>query len=177
MIPIPLEFIRSMARQPVRNYIAPGLSSYIIGAPHEGGCVRLFESEREQQFAITPHSHRFDFHCLVLQGRVTNRLWRKSTAGDDFVETKLIFDSLGKYKRGATEAVRRVSHDTVYSAGQGYAMKAEEVHSIYFGRDTSVLFFEGPNVLNTSVILEPWVDEKAIETFRVEPWMFQKETA
>jgi hypothetical protein len=53
-------------------------------------------------------------------------------------------------------------------------MTADEIHSIFFGRDTSVLFFEGPNVSDTSIILEPVVDGETIPTFKVEPWAFKR---
>lgn len=176
---IDLEHILSMARDKVQNYIAPGLCSYIIGAKHAGGCVRLFHSTRAQQFAITPHSHRFDFQCIVLRGSVVNRKWRESesqTFGDEFAITELHCDGMGDYARGCCEVKRMFHLDESFSTGQQYAMKADEIHSIYFGADTYVLFFEGPIVSETSVIMEPFVDGRAVPTFEVKPWMFKKET-
>lgn len=55
-------------------------------------------------------------------------------------------------------------------------MLASEVHSIHFSRGAQVLFFEGPTVADTSIILEPNVDGETIPTFRVEPWMFKRST-
>ena len=174
-----LDHILSMSRDKVQNYIAPGLSSSIIGAKHEGGCVRLFHSSRDQQFAVTPHSHRFNFLCQVLSGSVVNRVWTSGfgispdTRGDDFVMTELHFDKMGAYTRGLAKAVRMRPTDKEYAAGKSYSMRAEEIHSIYFRANTYVLFFEGPTQTEESVILEPLVDGKLIPTFEVSPWMFR----
>lgn len=75
-----LEFYKSMAHSGIHNYVVPGVSSYLIGGTPQGGegCVRLFHCERDQQEAVTPHSHRFNFHCVVLKGQVINRVWRPS---------------------------------------------------------------------------------------------------
>lgn len=172
---IPLDLLKSMARKTVSNYIAPGLSSSIIGEQHDGGCVRLFQSSRDQQFAITPHSHRFDFSCLVIRGTVTNRIWTQTDEGDVFEQSVLEFDALGKYTRGHNNFLVTCSpHDTIYTENEVYSMDAGEVHSIYFGAQTDVLFFEGPMRKTSSVILEPYVDGAVIRTFAVEPWMFKK---
>lgn len=173
---LPFDFLKLMAHDPVRNYIAPGLTSSLIGKGSKG-CVRLFESSREQQFAITPHSHRFDFLCVVIQGSVRNRVWTRSQVGqgDAFVETKLNFDSMGKYEFEELRVARFTHQDHVHLKGETYEMKAPEIHSIYFGANTAVLFFEGPTVRNHSTILEPHVDGVKVPTFQVEPWMFTKE--
>jgi hypothetical protein len=70
--------LRAMAHSPVRNYAIPGLTSWLIGQPSPKGTMRLFESSRQHQEAITPHSHRFDFQCWVLEGFVVNRVWTRA---------------------------------------------------------------------------------------------------
>lgn len=171
------KLLQRMARSRIGNYVLPGLTSWIIGAPHAGGCVRMFTNEREQQDAITPHSHRFDFQCLVLRGRVTNRIWTRvyGDRGDAFATSRLVYDSLGKYEK-RFEAIRRYEYsDRVYVEGMWYSMTYQEIHSIFFGARTEVLFFEGPSVNNESTILEPYVDDEVVPTFEVRPWMFKKD--
>lgn len=47
--------------------------------------------------------------------------------------------------------------DEVYKEGDEYGMMFDEIHSIFFSRDTWVLFFEGPEVTEETAILEPYV--------------------
>lgn len=169
----------AMAHSPVRNYAIPGLSSSLIGSPSPCGTVRLFECSRDHQEPITPHSHRFDFQCWVLQGSVRNRIWRRNPIdGDWFRESTLRYGGgMGKYELEEGQANRWAYVDHVHAAGECYSMLADEVHSIYFERNTKVLFFEGPTKNDSSLILEPWVGGEVIPTFKVESWMFKKEAA
>jgi hypothetical protein len=176
-----VEQLLAMAHSPVHNYAIPGLTSYLIGTPSPAGTVRLFHCTRDHQEAITPHSHRFDFQCWVLQGGVVNRVWKElyhsdENNGDLFTRTVLNFrGGPGKYELGDEQEVRYAYDDKRFKAGECYGMKAHEIHSIYFARDTRVLFFEGPTISNSSVILQPCVDGETIPTFKVEPWMFKRE--
>jgi len=174
---IDLTMLRQMRSGRVGNYVIPGLTSWVIGAKHDGGCVRMFYCEREHQEPITPHSHRFDFQCLVLRGRVTNRKWTfvYGQRGDLFAKSALVFSDMGKYEKRAPVVGRYEFADEVFKEGEWYSMKAHEIHSIFFGAQTEVLFFEGPSTTDTSVILEPYVDNEVIPTFEVRPWMFKKE--
>ena len=170
------DVLKQMAHSPVHNYVVPGLTSWMIGSRHEKGCVRMFVSERDQQRDITPHSHRFAFECLVLEGTVKNRLWTPSESGDQFVVSWQEQGRMGGYSVIHGAAPTRFSfHDTVHAPGEWYGMEHDEIHSIFFSQGARVLFFEGPPVTETTRILEPWVDGKRIDTMRVEPWMFQKE--
>lgn len=173
-----LEQVLTMAHSPVKNYAIPGLTSWLIGDNLNGGCVRLFHSEREHVEPITPHSHRFNFTAQVLKGGVTNRMWREATdsTGDLYcVSAQKYLGTSGQYET-KVEATRYYRYyDRDYKAGDTYQTMAEEIHSIYFDRDTYVLMFEGPSVTNTSDILEPMVDGHRIPTFKVEPWMFQRQ--
>jgi hypothetical protein len=171
-----------MKHSPLRNYAGiPGLTSWLITNPGPRGVIRLFENERDHQEVIVPHSHRYDFQCQVLQGTVVNRIWTPQGSGsklwenyDPYLATSLIYDGNNKYIRSTTDTQYWSFVDEKYEKGERYEMKAEEVHSIRFTRNTKVLFFEGPARYNSSVILEPIANGLHIPTFKVEPWMFQK---
>lgn len=176
---IDLKALLAMAHSPLRNYIIPGLTSSLIGNPSLAGTIRLFESEREHQETVVPHSHRFDFQCWVLAGAVTNRIWTKGWDGDReadwYAATELRYAGApGEYARGEVFDARWTYRDTTYAANDWYRMKADAVHSIRFGRGAKVLFFEGPTISETSIILEPMVDGRVIETMKIEPWMFKR---
>lgn len=171
--------LKSMTHSRIGNYVLPGLTSSLIGdMPSKiHGCVRLFEASREQHLEVTPHSHRFDFHALVLQGHIVNRLWEQDFNDDgDFYQSSLL-----TYK-GACGQYEKTDHgrgffqyqDTIYEEGQWYDMLADQIHSINFSRDAVVLFIEGPTTTDTSLVLEPCVDGVTVETLKTEPWMFLK---
>lgn len=170
-----VELIKSMARSEVHDYVIPGLTSSLIGGEGKG-MVRLFSQERAHEEPITPHSHRFDFNCLVLRGEVRNRKWVVDGAGDVYQET--VLEHHGQFgdqtRRKAVSLNRWAYVETKHVAGDVYGMKAEEIHTIFFGRGAEVLFFEGPSHSSTSVVLEPVSDGRVIPTFRVEPWMFRR---
>jgi hypothetical protein len=172
--------ILKMAHSPIRNYAIPGLTSSLIGAPSPAGTVRLFQNARDHQEPIVPHSHRFDFMCWVLAGSVRNRVWTEAyyedRAFDFYQSSKLIYGGkAGAYEQVAGDVARWRYKDAEYSKGECYSMKADGVHSIYFSRGAIVLFFEGPNISNESVVLEPVVDGETIKTFEIKPWMFRRE--
>lgn len=170
--------LKSMARSEVRDYVIPGLTSALIGGEGKG-MVRLFSQERHHEEPITPHSHRFDFNCLVLAGHVRNRTWFAADDGDPYQESVLEHHGqFGDQTRRKAVGIQRWAYtETTYFDGEVYAMRAEEIHSIYFGRDAEVLFFEGPSHSSTSVILEPVSGGRVIPTFRVDPWMFRRDAA
>ena len=176
-----LEHIRKMAHSPVYNYAIPGLSSWLLGKPTPDGCVRLFLCERTHHEPIIPHSHRFDFQCLVLRGEVCNVTWEEAEEGcntaDDFVVSTLTYGGEpGTYTQTLDPVPKRYKHKMhAYGEGEWYGMKHNEIHSIYFARGTAVLFFEGPNWTNETLILEPYVNGERVPTFKVEPWMFKKD--
>lgn len=169
-----IKHLQTMRRSPLANYIVPGLVSSLLGG--EGmGTVRLFEATREQLSDIVPHSHRFAFACQVVRGVVTNRIWSKAGDGDLFQQSTLAYGGEpGKYDACVGPVERWSYADTEYAAGDWYGMTADEVHSIKFSKDAVVLFFEGPQESDSTIILEPVVNKKRIPTFKVEPWMFEK---
>lgn len=167
----------SMRHSAIENYVVPGLTSYLIGNPSPHGTVRMFECEREQQEAVTPHSHRFGFQCWVLRGSVRNRIWTRDLDGDFYYASRLVYGGqVGAYTREeiADPCARWGYHDNVHEEGECYSMTADQIHSIFFSRGARVLFFEGPTTRDYSTILEPWVGER-IPTLLTKYWMFRRE--
>ena len=171
-----IDFLMKMKHSPVRNYGGiPGLTSWLIGEPSNQGLVRLMECSRSHQEPIIPHSHRFNFHCTVLKGRVRNLTWVRGS-GDEFEATELVYAGKpGQYEKLSGDRACWDIRGNVYAAGTTYSMAAAEVHSIFFDRGTVVLFLEGPQVSDRSIILQPVVDGEVIPTFKVEEWMFKKD--
>jgi hypothetical protein len=170
-----------LKRDPVRNYAIPGLTSWMIAEDSDGGCIRLFECSRDHHEHIIPHSHRYDFSAVVLRGVVNNILWRKTYAmgqrGDEYKPGELVYNGApGKYEQrvGEEPSAPYFYEMRRYTAGERYNMRAEEIHSIQFGRDTAVLMFEGPSVSEKTVFLQPVVDGDIIPTMQVQPWMFKR---
>ena len=170
------DILEQMKRSTVNNYVIAGLSSSLIGGEGKG-CVRLFEQERFQQDFICPHSHRFDFTCMVLEGEVLNRTWKETTEplGDFFEEKQLTFT--GKMGVHDEQVIGRNFYkyiDATYEKGEFYSMKHDEIHSIIFSKGAKVLFFEGENKADGSIVLNPVVDGKSIDLYKTEEWMFSK---
>lgn len=170
-----LDLILSMKTNGLHNYAIPGLSSHLIGGIMAGG-VRLFECSRKHTEQITPHSHRFDFQALVLRGTVTNLIWDYDCCGDEYALSTIKYkNSPGKYDVvDSSTAKMAVRFRNTYQEGEIYGMVHTEIHSIQFSKNAAVLFFEGPSISDTSVILEPVVDGVTIPTFKTEPWMFTR---
>jgi hypothetical protein len=169
------EHLKKMRHSGLRNYIVPGLDSYLLGGEGKGR-VRLFTCSRRQQEFITPHSHRFDFACLVISGKVMNQIYEPATAvtGEAYTLTSLTRgESFGSYTRSRMTEKFYKPVPSVYNAGDEYFMRAEQIHSISFDEGTQVLFFEGPERLQASLILEPYVNGRTVQTFHVAPWMFE----
>lgn len=172
--------IHAMKHSPVHNYVIPGLTSWLIGAPpsKEHGCVRLFTMEREHEEPIIPHSHRFDFTCFVLRGSVNNHVWIEVPHAQDsdiYQISEVSYEGeFGKHERRKLRvgSFKRIKH--TYIQENTYSMQAEEFHSIYFSKGTMVLFLEGPSRLETSQVLEPVVGGEVIPLFRTDPWMFRR---
>lgn len=172
--------LAQMAYSPLRNYIVPGLTSQLI-AEGPKGKVRVFLSDRDQVDHITPHSHRFDFTCLVLKGGVVNTLYEPAQYGEpaDLFALGLLAHRANLPGEGVmtpgTQGMPYKRIERQYSEQQTYAMKATQIHSIRFLKGSVVLFFEGPQLTDTSVVLEPWSDGQRVPTYGVQPWMFQRE--
>ena len=169
-----VETLDTMKSSRVRNYVIAGLDSYLL----ESGKVRLFENSRAHQDSITPHSHRFDFTCLVLDGVVRNRLWRPCDEGrgDLFQASWLTYKGdIGVHEKVEGAQSYWGYFDREFRTGETYSMASTEVHSIQFSRGAKVLFFEQPETVESSIIIEPVVDGRVIPTYKNESYMFLRE--
>jgi hypothetical protein len=173
--------IKQMGHSPVSNYVLPGLTSWLIGGGDQG-CVRMFTSEMQTQQHITPHTHRFDFTCLVVRGSVKNQMYAECDSLDDASDwymrseiTRNSYSPNGEYNVFVDKyPIKMAMTETEYLEGQVYSMKSSEYHSITFSRDAVVLFLEGKEISATSKIIEPYCGGKHIPTFKTENWMFLK---
>ena len=166
-----IDHLLSMTSSKVRNYGVPDISSSLVNK----GLVRIFECGREQQENVTPHSHKFNFSCYVLSGKVVNRVWTSDESGDDFQVSKLVYQGeMGKYSKQPLCHAKFSFKDDIYQEGDWYSMNYEQIHSIYFSKGTKVLFFEGEYLTQETLILDPYVDGEHLETFEIKPWMFKK---
>lgn len=165
----------------LRNYIVPGLDSTLIGK------VRMFEMKREQDAFITPHSHRFDLSCYVLQGRVTNHIFQPvegyspfgmpDTRGSSYGRSRLKYGGQpGHYEKVSDGVARYYKNSKVHEKGDWYDMAHDVIHSINFEKGSKVLIFEGPDLNHETIILESCdAEDRVIPSFKVEDWMFLHE--
>lgn len=168
-----IKTIESMRNSSIQNYIVPGLKSSLVGGNGKG-LVRYFECSRNHQENIVPHSHRFHFSCFVLAGTVHNTIWRNyGSGGDTYAVSSMKYESIGKYQKEFSRVAEFISETTNYNYGDFYHMHSSEIHSIRFSQGAKVLFFEGPEITNETMILEPFVDGKVVPTLKTEDWMFE----
>jgi hypothetical protein len=168
--------IDSIKHSPIHNYVIPGLTSWLI-QQFDDHCVRMFEMTRHHEENITPHSHRFDFFCWVLEGTVHNVIWEQSFEESDDVyalSTLRYNGNIGEYTKTLTNIQSMKKKRFTFHKGESYGMKHHQIHSIFFEKGTKVLFFEGKSVTDSTNVIEPVVDRRIIPTFKVEPWMFKK---
>lgn len=168
-----IEILQDMKTSKVSNYVIAGLDSYML----EAGNIRMFENSRNHQDQVTPHSHRFDFVCLVLSGHVINKIWTECSEeeGDIFEISTLDYSgAIGEHKKQIQGRSYYSFENNTYHEGQCYSMSAEEIHSIQFSRGAKVLFFEGPQFQKTSLIIEPVVNGEVIKTYESRDYMFKR---
>lgn len=171
-----------MGYDSLHNYIVPGLVSTLIAEdPHASSKVRLFRNTRTQDQHITPHGHRFDLACMVLQGTVENTIYATipyshggTSYTDEFAVSRIRYlGTPGRYDRDDAGFNHYARTTSLYQPGQWYFMDYTAIHSIKFSKDALVLVFEGDSKTDETFILEPVVNGKAIRTFNVEDWMFK----
>lgn len=177
------DHLLDMGYDSLHNYIVPGLVSTLIGEdPHASAKIRLFRNTRVQDEFITPHSHRFDLACMVLQGSVENTIFEavpypnhhSETYSDEYQVSRLLYEgNPGKYDKADTVVQRYSRFANTYKPGQWYFLKFDQIHSIKFSKDAIVLVFEGDSKTDTTTVLEPRVNGSTIRTFKVEDWMFK----
>lgn len=165
-----VHFLQKIKSNTLNNYVLAGLSSSLIG---EKSKIRMFEASRETYHFITPHNHKFDFCCLVLQGTVENIVYETDDNGDEWA----VFNQtgeLGNYNSKFYTVVKFKATSNTYTVGQLYNMEHHQFHSIKFSKDAIVLFFEGVSYTNKSQYLEPY-SNGVCDTFQTKEWMFKKD--
>lgn len=180
------DFFGEIGTGRIDNYILPGLSSVMLSGHFDAiASVRMFENTRNQQGFITPHSHRFSLACCVLRGEVHNSIYSEATSTtavgidlDEFEASNLKYMGMpGFYDpEPPSRAGKWRKYTEKYAVGQWYFMRHDAIHSIDFSPDARVLVIEGPDVTDTTVVLQPVVNGKVVPTFKVEDWMFKKGT-
>lgn len=166
----PVDALLNLSHSTLHNYILPGLESRLLGSS-----ARIFVNTRESIGAITPHSHRFDFQCLVLQGEVHNTLFTPDVDGSTYqTSTTIYLDSPGQYRVEQGELKPYAAITRTYGIGDWYGMGADEIHTIRFSQDAIVLFIEGLETTKKTTLLEPFINGETIITMRTEAWMFRK---
>lgn len=158
----------------IQNYVIPGMKSSLLIDNGGFGKVRLFKMTREHDYYVIPHSHRFNFECLVLSGEVNNVIYEICSDGDLHCQTTLKYNSIGNYVREEGAFQQYSQRTERYRSGDSYSMYSTDIHSIGFSKGASVLIFEGPTLSYESTILQPIVNGKIIPTFKVEDWMFER---
>lgn len=173
-----IQMLDLIKHSPVRNYIVPGLTSWMINDAGELGKIRLFQCERDHQESIVPHSHRYDFSCAVLKGHVYNIIWKETLSNEDgdlFTESVLTYQNeIGKFNVINSSLKRYKYESAIYREGDWYHMRHNEIHSIEFSKGAKVLFIESAIKCETSIMLEPNVNGQTIPTGEVKDWMFLK---
>lgn len=165
--------VNVMAEGGVNNYISPGLISQLV----TNGKVRMFRNTRLQMQYVTPHSHRFAFAAQVLRGTVINTLFTPTNwyDGPEYQKSRQEYSGeFGQYKITPLEVSRYTTVVSTYQSGDWYYMSADSIHSIQFSDDAVVLFFEGPTVTDSTIILQPVVDGEVCNIFTTPSWMFKR---
>jgi hypothetical protein len=180
-LPLDIDMLMRMAHSPIRNYVIPGLTSWRIGGQSEDhGSIRMFVCDREHQEAVTPHSHRYEFQSIVLRESVLNRVWTQCEAengeeGDPFQKSVIAYDGEpGKYIENPRGVANWAYRDYSIGPGQSFSMREDEIHSIFFKKNSVVLMFQGPELREFSEILQPCVDGVTIPSLEVKDWMYKK---
>lgn len=182
-VKIDAELLLKLKHSPIKNYVVPGLTSWLITQPGPNGCMRLFTASRSQTHFVTPHNHRYDFTAFVIQGYVVNTIYRLIKEEDEndemsdaerFAVCDLHKDFTGVFAVEQKESAMFVPEESEYHQGSSYSMRYEQFHTIEFSKDAIVLVIESEQKSGISEILQPVVDGVMIPTFKVEPWMYQK---
>lgn len=157
----------------LENYILPGMISTELARPAIGGLIRLFHMTREQEYEITPHDHRFGFKCAVLDGCVTNRVYKVDTCHKDHATHVTVpYDpSTHSLNEALAKHARANFHEATYNSGDWYQMEHEQFHAIRFSRGARVLFIEGPEEKSEGSCLLPYINGRICNTFLWRDWM------
>lgn len=148
-------YLEQRLSSPVYNYATQGLTSRLLA----GWQPRMFTTDGGTDFTL-PHSHRYDFLSIVLEGSVVNRIWTSGhfSNGRELYESTLEYRGKpGEYTAETDPYGPRIwSHQAKrYERGQCYFMTSNEIHSIAFAPGSEVLILEGPTIRDRSVVLHP----------------------
>lgn len=166
----------------IKNYVLPGLYSYLLGDKNlDGSITRVFYSSRLTQEFISPHNHRYNFICEVLDGYVENTIYEptfsSNEVGDFWQQVVSIYSDIGIYKTNYLSGpVKYIPKSVTYRKGEIYKSDLHTIHSIKFSKGSVVLFREGKKLSEQNVALIPYCKETetAINNFNTHPWMFEK---
>jgi hypothetical protein len=162
------------AHSVIHNYAIAGMDSYIIGDPADR--TRLLHMTRHQLDYVTPHSHKTDLTCTVLNGMVINTIFTKGKGGDYFIKTPLIYQGeAGKYVKQKSQAKKMYVLDIKgYHSRQQYSMPYYDIHSIWFTKGAMLLLKSGDVVTDATFILEPYSNFRHVQNFHVHKGLFKK---
>ena len=160
-----LEFLRSLVLSSadrstrIVNHVEHGLDSTLLSK----GLFRIFEANYETQVRL-PHSHKYNFACLVLKGSVLNRVY-KPIENNKYKENNELHaeycvaiqtGTLGDYKFNKQHRQAFEITEKLHGEGDWYQMTHEEIHTIRFSKGALVLFIEGPAVTDQVEVLFPY---------------------
>lgn len=186
-------FLRIISNKPTdsvrHNYIIPGLTSRLFTKTFFGQKVRIFEMGREQETEISIHDHRYSFNAFVLDGSVTNKVWKVHDLWsiDAPVRPNEVHpSSLATHVRVAyapgnlapcvtppNAYVRASCNAQTFTKGSQYSMDHTEYHSIRFSKGARVLLIEELEAKSTSSILLPFSNGRVCDTFYWKDWMME----
>lgn len=170
-----LKFMRAQGPGRVlNNYVIPGLrSEAYVEELDTGAMIRTFEMLRDQEYFVTPHDHRYDFQCMVLEGKVVNTVYKLFECSElSATHAILPYDpALRVLDHEKAKLVRAESERRTYVNTDWYIMGHEEFHSIQFDKGTRILFLQEADKKTQSNCLLPYVDGKILDTFIWRDWM------
>lgn len=153
--------ILSMADESTRivNHVEHGLDSTLLSE----GMFRVFTANYETQVRL-PHSHKYDFACLVLKGSVLNRTYTPIENSKYKENNELHAEycvtiqtgQLGDYKFNRQQRQAFQISEKLHSEGEWYQMTSEDIHTIRFSKGAVVLFIEGPAKTDQVEVLFPY---------------------
>ena len=170
--------VEAIDKEVIKNYIVPGLESKLLERRWDNSILRVFHATRHQVQFVAPHTHRYALTSTVLAGTVQNTMWRRcrdiTPDADRFKVVLQKFNGIGDYDFSEEVEIADFRPETkTYKVGESYFMRHEEFHSISFSKGAVVLIEESSQMCEHSWVLQPYVDDVAIDIAEVKPWMFK----
>lgn len=158
----------------LENYVIPGLRSVAyLKTDDNGAMLRSFEMTAHQEYYITPHNHRYNFECFVLDGEVENTIFNPIEATRATADHVIVPYDEAKHDIDLekTEFVRAISSSRKHPEGDWYSMRHDQFHTITFAKGTRVLFLQGASVVKVSHCMLPYNAGRICNTFIWRDWM------